>query len=146
MLTSTMSAPIPSTMRAASAIVTGSPPKIWIDTGRSSSVKSAYSRVRSMPRTSPSELTISLTTSPQPPVRHFDHRALANQRAGIILELGVEQQANVVEFDVGNRRGPAFNRDDVHHAGALEHGKCVRRIEPREAVSREQWPVDLLLA
>ena len=67
MFTSTMSAPIPSTIRAAAAIRPGSPPKIWIETGRSSSVYSAYSRVRSMPRTSPSELTISLTTRPQPP-------------------------------------------------------------------------------
>src|SRR6185436_13989551 len=40
-----------------------------METGRSSSVYSAYSRVRSMPRTSPSELTISVTTSPQPPRR-----------------------------------------------------------------------------
>ena len=48
-------------------IVDGSPPKIWIEIGRSSSVYSAYSSVRSMPRTSPSALTISVTTSPQPP-------------------------------------------------------------------------------
>src|SRR6185369_2532420 len=38
-------------------------------TGRSSSVYSAYSSVRSIPRTSPSELTISVTTRPQPPWR-----------------------------------------------------------------------------
>src|SRR5213594_1485484 len=69
MFTSTMSAPMASTIRAASAIRPGSPPKIWIETGRSSSVYSAYSSVRSMPRTSPSELTISVTTRPQPPWR-----------------------------------------------------------------------------
>src|SRR5512132_1633422 len=40
-----------------------------METGRSSSVYSAYSSVRSMPRTRPSELTISLTTRPQPPWR-----------------------------------------------------------------------------
>src|SRR6266849_6113823 len=40
-----------------------------MDTGRSSSVYSAYSSVRSMPRTSPSELTISVTTRPHPPWR-----------------------------------------------------------------------------
>src|SRR5688572_26069314 len=68
-LMSTMSAPIPSTICAASAILTGSPPKIWIETGRSSSVYSAYSSVRSIPRTSPSLLTISVTTRPQPPCR-----------------------------------------------------------------------------
>src|SRR5688572_4323531 len=40
-----------------------------METGRSSSVYSAYSSVRSMPRTRPSLLTISDTTSPQPPCR-----------------------------------------------------------------------------
>src|ERR1043165_622039 len=40
-----------------------------MDTGRSSSVYSAYSSVRSIPRTSPSLLTISVTTRPQPPCR-----------------------------------------------------------------------------
>src|SRR5436190_15975568 len=73
MLTSTMSAPICSTIRAASAIFAGSPPNTWIEIGRSSSVYSAYSSVRSMPRTSPSELTISVTTRPQPP-RRFTRR------------------------------------------------------------------------
>src|SRR5579864_362239 len=74
MLTSTTSAPMPSTICAASAIFTGSPPKIWIETGRSSSVYSAYSSVRSMPRTDPSALTISVTTSPQPPFRFTSRR------------------------------------------------------------------------
>ena len=69
MLMSTTLAPMPSTICAASAIFAGSPPKIWIETGRSSSVYSANSSVRSMPRTSPSELTISVTTSPHPPFR-----------------------------------------------------------------------------
>src|SRR5262245_22286889 len=74
MSTSTMSAPIPSTISAAAAIFSGSPPKIWIETGRSSSVYSAYSSVRSMPRTSPSALTISVTTRPQPPCRFTRRR------------------------------------------------------------------------
>src|SRR5262245_37948816 len=42
--------------------------------GRSSSVYSAYSSVRSMPRISPSELTISVTTRPQPPCRFTRRR------------------------------------------------------------------------
>ena len=74
MLTSTMLAPICSTTRAASAIFAGSPPKIWIETGRSSSVYSAYSSVRSMPRIKPSLLTISETTSPHPPWRFTSRR------------------------------------------------------------------------
>ena len=77
MLTSTMSACIASTTWAAAAILPGSPPKIWMDTGRSASVYSAYSSVRSMPRTKPSELTISVTTSPQPP------RALTRRRKAV---------------------------------------------------------------
>src|SRR6185503_20911138 len=74
MFTSTMSAPIPSTICAAAAILSGSPPKIWIETGRSSSVYSAYSSVRSMPRTRPSDETISVTTRPQPPWRFTRRR------------------------------------------------------------------------
>ena len=52
----------------------GSPPKIWIETGRSSMVYPANSSVRSMPRISPSELTISDTTRPQPPWRFTRRR------------------------------------------------------------------------
>src|SRR6516162_2466118 len=42
--------------------------------GRSTSVYSAYSSVRSMPRTRPSELTISVTTRPHPPWRLTSRR------------------------------------------------------------------------
>src|SRR5678816_557880 len=45
-----------------------------METGRSSSVYSAYSSVRSMPRTRPSDDTISVTTSPQPPLRLTSRR------------------------------------------------------------------------
>src|SRR5262245_35985270 len=45
-----------------------------METGRSSSVYSAYSSVRSMPRTRPSEETISVTTRPQPPWRFTRRR------------------------------------------------------------------------
>src|SRR4051812_46172581 len=74
MLTSTMSAPSCSTTRAAEAIFSGSPPKICTEIGRSFSVYSASSSVRSIPRTRPSELTISVTTSPQPPWRFTRRR------------------------------------------------------------------------
>src|SRR5262245_28733768 len=72
--TSTTLAPSCSTIAAAAAIFSGSPPKIWIEIGRSSSVYSAYSSVRSIPRTKPSELTISVTTRPQPPCRFTRRR------------------------------------------------------------------------
>src|SRR6185503_14974842 len=45
-----------------------------METGRSSSVYSAYSSVRSIPRTSPSDDTISVTTRPQPPWRFTRRR------------------------------------------------------------------------
>src|SRR5882672_7657451 len=47
-----------------------------MEIGRSSSVYSAYSSVRSIPRTRPSALTISVTTRPQPP-RRFTRRRKA---------------------------------------------------------------------
>src|ERR1051326_2262321 len=225
MLTSTMSAPMPSTICAAAAILSGSPPKIWMETGRSSSVYSAYSSVRSMPRTRPSELTISVTTSPQPPLRltrrrnavsvmpaigamaygdssatlpiriiviliglhvrrvdfdadglsdqidgqdepralrilphqppddaaertvdDFDHRPLADHRARVELQLAADEQPDAFELEIGNRRRLAFERHDVHHAGALQDGQRIVGIELREAVAGKQRPVDLFLA
>ena len=74
MLTSTMSAPRDSTACAAAAMRDGSPPKIWIETGRSSSVNSRYSSERPMPRTSASDDTISETTRPQAPCRFTRRR------------------------------------------------------------------------
>ena len=56
-----------STMAAASPMRAGSLPKICTPTGRSSGVVAAISFENSLPRVSPSELTISVTTSPQPP-------------------------------------------------------------------------------
>src|SRR5215213_1378446 len=59
-----------------------------METGRSSSVYSAYSRVRSMPRTRPSELTISVTTSPQPP------RRLTRRRNAVSVMPAIGASAN----------------------------------------------------
>src|SRR5262245_45583182 len=191
--------------------------------GRSSSVYSAYSSVRSIPRTRPSALTISVTTRPQPPclftrrrnavsvmpaigamasgdgrstapilmelvglrvgrvdfdrdrladeihgqheagamrvlphqpaddalqraVNHFDHHAFADHRAWIVLELAADEQPDAVQLEFGNRRRLSLERHDVDDAGALENGKRVGWIEPREAVAGKQRPVDLLLA
>jgi hypothetical protein len=101
MLTSTALAPMPSTIAAASAILDGSPPKIWIETGRSSSVYSAYSRVRSMPRTRPSELTISLTTRPHPPCRFTSRR----NAVSVIPAIGATPRAG------STGRAPIFMAD-----------------------------------
>ncbi len=40
----------------------------------------------------------------------------------------------------------ALERDDVHDAGALEDRQRIGGIEAREAVTREERPVDLFLA
>ena len=74
MFTSTMSAPMPARICAAAAIRAGSAPKICTATGRSSSAYRVYARVRPIPRTSPSALTISVTTRPQPPWRFTRRR------------------------------------------------------------------------
>src|SRR5262245_49775241 len=138
MLTSTMSAPIPSTICAAAAILSGSPPKIWIETGRSSSVYSAYSSVRSMPRTSPSALTISVTTSPQPPCRLTSRRnAVSVMPAICAIAYGDGRETDPiftrirrsVWFHVGcinfDRHGLSDQIDGEHEAGVV-------RILPRQ--------------
>ena len=54
-------------MKAAAApIATGSAPKIWTPIGRSASSNRRYSRVRTLPRRTPSALTNSLTTTSAP--------------------------------------------------------------------------------
>src|SRR5688572_1014864 len=224
-----------------------------METGRSSSVYSAYSSVRSMPRTSPSELTISVTTRPQPPwrftrrrnavsvmpaigatakgdassidpifmtgqrqaqrppgarraqsaglgdpcalcalkalvrfhirsvdldadalpnqvdredqsralrvlphqaaddaaqrtVNHLHHHAFPDEGTGIVLQFTPNQHPNAVQFLFRNGRGFPIDRHDIDDACALEDRERVGRIEPREAVTGEQRPVDLLLA
>ena len=67
-------------------------------TGRSSSVYSAYSSVRSMPRTSPSELTISVTTRPHPPWRLTRRR----KAVSVMPAIGARRERRV-EID-----GPIF--------------------------------------
>ena len=69
----------------------------------------------------------------------------ANQRTRIVLQLAADQQPDAVELVLGNRRGLAFERHDVHDAGALQDRQRVVGIEAREAVAGKQRPVDLLL-
>ena len=65
-LTSTRSAPASSTIRAASAITSGSEPKICTASGRSSAEIRRYPSVRSLPWCRPAQLTISEHTRPAP--------------------------------------------------------------------------------
>src|SRR5688500_15413472 len=117
MFTSTALAPMPSTMAAASAILAGSPPKIWMETGRSSSVYSAYSRVRSMPRTRPSELTISLTTRPQPPWRFTSRR----KAVSVIPAIGATPSAG------STGREPIFMTSGPSIRGTRRRRRRLRR-------------------
>src|SRR5262245_18840334 len=130
MLTSTMSAPMPSTICAAAAIFDGSPPKIWMEIGRSSSVYSAYSSVRSMPRTRPSELTISVTTRPHPPLR------LTRRRNAVSVMPAIGAMANgdgrstapiftSVRFHV---RGVHFHADRLADEIDRQHQARLRRV------------------
>src|SRR5687768_4816858 len=130
MLTSTMLAPICSTTRAASAIFAGSPPKIWIETGRSSSVYSAYSSVRSMPRTRPSLLTISDTTRPQPPCRFTRRRNEVSVMPAIGETTNGDSRVTgpmLVRFDIScvyfNRYGlpDQIHRQDESRVRAFAH-------------------------
>src|SRR4029079_11286251 len=123
-------APMPSTICAALAMVCGSPPKIWIETGRSSSVYSAYFSVRSLPRTSPSALTIRVTTRPQPPWRLTSRRNAVSvmpaigatakgecrSREPIFMTVSVRFHISCIGLD---RHALADQIDGEHQAGPL---------------------------
>src|SRR6266849_2713756 len=107
-----------------------------METGRSSSVYSAYSRVRSIPRTSPSELTISVTTSPHPPRRFTSRRnavsvmpaigARPNAGARLIEPIFIAHFALVrldirrVDFDA-DRLADQIDREDEARVRTLAH-------------------------
>src|ERR1700724_1935125 len=117
--------------------------------GRSSSVYSAYSSVRSMPRTSPSALTISVTTRPQPPWRFTSRRnavsvmpairAMANGETRstdpILIKAQLSVWLHVRRVDV-DRHGLA---DQVHG----QHKARVRCVLPQQPADHAaQRPVD----
>ena len=79
-------------------------------------------------------------------VHHLHHHPFVNHRAGVVLQLAADEQADAVQLVVGNRRRLAVERDDVDDAGALQDRQRVGDVESREAVAGKQRPVDLLLA
>src|SRR5262245_43434216 len=81
--------------------------------GRSSSVYSAYSRVRSIPRTSPSGLTISVTTNTHPPFRFTSLRTAG----AVIPALGATANGD------GSSTVPIFMTTDCRLVGF--HIRCV---------------------
>jgi hypothetical protein len=79
-------------------------------------------------------------------VDDLDHRAFANERAGVVLQIAFDQASDALDFLVGDGSGFAAEGHDAHHAGAIENAKSRILIESGEAVSREERPVDLLLS
>src|SRR5262245_36329258 len=151
MLTSTRSAPMPSTICAAAAIFSGSPPKIWTDTGRSSSVYSAYSSVRSIPRTKPSALTISVTTRPQPPWRLTRRR----NAVSVIPAMGATANGDGsstepirIRFSGRESVGPDVGSVDFHRYSLpdqihRQHETGTGRVLPQQpSDDTPQWTVD----
>src|SRR4051812_5823199 len=139
MLMSTISAPMLSTTCAAAAILSGSPPKIWIETGRSSSVYSAYSRVRSIPRTRPSDETISVTTRPQPPWRLTRRR----NAVSVIPAIGATTNGDgSVTLPIFTSIGPDICR--VHVDADRLSDQVDRQHEPRFVAFPQQPTSDAL--
>src|SRR5918995_424638 len=79
-------------------------------------------------------------------VLHFDHHALTNQRARVVLEVTFEETPNAVDFVFGDRRRLTFERNDVHDAGALQNRQRLLFLEACEAVAGKERPIDLFLA
>src|SRR5580704_14741735 len=78
-------------------------------TGLSSSVYSAYSSVRSIPRTSPSELTISVTTRPHPPRRLTSRR----KAVSVMPAIGASATGSESEREPIFMKTPARRQDSV---------------------------------
>ena len=79
-----------------------------------------------------------------PPV-DLHHHALVNQRAGIVLQIALDQPADAFDLVRRNRRDFAVERDDVDDARAAQDRQPLIGIEAREAVAGKERPVDLLL-
>jgi hypothetical protein len=75
----------------------------------------------------------------------LDHRAFANERAGVKLKIAFDEASDALDFLFGNDGGFSAERHDAHDASASENAKSRIVLEPGEAVSREERPVDLLL-
>src|SRR5471030_1486256 len=106
-----------------------------MEIGRSSSVYSAYSSVRSMPRTSPSALTISVTTRPQPPWRFTRRRnavsvipaigAMAKGddrlREPIFMNSSVRLDVRRVDFDADGLSDQVHREDEPRLQRVIAH-------------------------
>src|SRR5206468_2492027 len=104
-----------------------------IEIGLSASVYSAYSSVRSIPRTSPSELTISVTTRPQPPCRFTSRRnALSVMPAiGAMASGDARSIEPILMMRCSIRlyiRGVDFDRDGLANQIHGEHESRVLRV------------------
>src|ERR1044072_208849 len=103
--------------------------------GRSSSVYSAYSSVRSMPRTTPSALTISVTTTPNPPWRLTRRRNAVSVMPAIgAIAKGDWRATGPIFISVRlHIRRVDFDRDGLTDQVDRQHQPCMRRILPHQA-------------
>jgi hypothetical protein len=79
-------------------------------------------------------------------VRHLHHHPFTNERAGIVLQLAFDEATDAGDLLFRDWSDLSIERNDAHHARALQDGEAFRQVEPREAVAGKQRPVDLLLA
>src|SRR4029453_2971356 len=110
-----------------------------METGRSSSVYSAYSSVRSMPRTSPSDDTISVTTRPHPPWRFTRRRNAVSVIPAMGATTNGDERATFPMFigeciSVGSYVGGIdFDADGLADQVDREHEPCVRALAQESA-------------
>src|SRR6478735_4125453 len=116
-------------------------------TGRSSSVYSAYSRVRSIPRTSPSELTISVTTWPHPPRRFTSRRKAVSVMPAIGASAnGCSRSIRPILRVIGSVgldvRGVHFHADRLSDQVDRQHQPRVRTLSHQPPDHALQRPMD----
>src|SRR5688572_30361099 len=78
-------------------------------------------------------------------MRHLHHHALSNHRARVVGQVALNELSDAVDLLFGNRRGLAFERDNVHDTGTFQDGQPIAWVEAGEAVSGKERPVDPLL-
>src|SRR5687767_11666900 len=121
-----------------------------METGRSSSVYSAYSSVRSMPRTSPSDDTISVTTRPQPPCRLTSRRKAVSVMPAIGATTNGEGRLTLPIFMIRGRPATGRTGSIGAHVGGVDldaHGLSNQidgEHESRLVVLAHQATVDAL--
>src|SRR6266550_300297 len=112
-----------------------------METGRSSSVYSAYSSVRSMPRTNPSDDTISVTTRPHPPWRLTSRRKAESVMPAIGATTNGEARVRTLASQTADDTLERTVHDLHHHPFADHRARIVGEL----AFNQRADPLDLVL-